>query len=71
MYFPTNFVDIDTNMWKSSYTNAIPVKENLSKNGFENMTYPKEVILTILHLYVEELSLSKIRNFIPKLASKF
>jgi len=33
-------------------------------DGFENMTYPKEIITKTLHLYVEGLSLSKVREFI-------
>lgn len=33
-------------------------------DGFEGMTYPKEIIAKVLHLYVEGLSLSKIRDYI-------
>ena len=36
----------------------------MERDGFENMTYPKEVITEALHLYVEGLSLSKIRDVI-------
>ena len=36
----------------------------VERDGFENMTYPKEIILKTLHLYAEGLSLSKIRDFI-------
>ena len=43
----------------------------IERDGFENMTYPKEIVTKTLHLYAEGLSLSKIRDFIYKLASKF
>ena len=33
-------------------------------DGFEGMTYPGELIVKVLHLYVEGLSLSKIRDYI-------
>jgi len=33
-------------------------------DGFEHMSYPKEIIVKVLHLFVEGLSLSKIRNYI-------
>ncbi|KXA92189.1 hypothetical protein AKJ65_07915 [candidate division MSBL1 archaeon SCGC-AAA259E19] len=33
----------------------------VERDGFEGKTYPKEVIVEALHLYVEGLSLSKIR----------
>ncbi len=33
-------------------------------DGFEGMTYPREIIAKTLHLYVEGLSLSKIRDYI-------
>ncbi|KAA0002895.1 MAG: IS6 family transposase [Thermoplasmata archaeon] len=36
----------------------------IERDGFENMTYPKEIITKVLHLYAEGLSLSKIRDFI-------
>jgi transposase-like protein len=36
----------------------------VERDGFEGMTYPKEVITEVLHLYVEGLSLSKIREVI-------
>ncbi len=36
----------------------------VERDGFEHMTYPKEIILKTLHLYAEGLSLSKIRDFI-------
>lgn len=39
-------------------------KRFVERDGFENMTYPKEIILKTLHLYAEGLSLSKIRDFI-------
>jgi len=35
----------------------------VDRDGFENRSYPKEVIAQVLHLYVEGLSLDKIRNF--------
>lgn len=36
----------------------------VERNGFENMTYPKEIIVLALHLFVEGLSLSKIREVV-------
>ncbi|RLF41481.1 MAG: hypothetical protein DRN12_03165 [Thermoplasmata archaeon] len=36
----------------------------VERDGFEKMSYPKEIILKTLHLYAEGLSLSKIRDFI-------
>jgi len=36
----------------------------VERDGFEGMSYPKEIILKTLHLYAEGLSLSKIRDFI-------
>jgi len=36
----------------------------VERDGFENMTYPKEIIVMALHLFVEGLSLSKIREFV-------
>lgn len=33
-------------------------------DGFEGMTYPKEIVVKVLHLFVEGLSLSKIRDYI-------
>jgi len=33
-------------------------------DGFQGMTYPKEIIVKALHLYAEGLSLSKIRDYI-------
>jgi len=33
-------------------------------DGFQCMTYPKEIIVKVLHLYIEGLSLSKIRDYI-------
>ena len=36
----------------------------IERDGFEYMTYPKEIIVKTLHLYAEGLSLSKIRDFI-------
>ena len=36
----------------------------VERDGFEHMSYPKEIILKTLHLYAEGLSLSKIRDFI-------
>ena len=36
----------------------------VERDGFEDMMYPKEVITEALHLYVEGLSLSKIRDVI-------
>jgi transposase-like protein len=36
----------------------------IEHDGFEDMTYPKEIIAKTLHLYVEGLSLSKVRNYI-------
>ena len=36
----------------------------VKRDGFEGMSYPKEIILKTLHLYAEGLSLSKIRDFI-------
>lgn len=36
----------------------------VERDGFEDMTYPKEVITEVLHLYVEGLSLSKIREVV-------
>lgn len=35
----------------------------VERDGFENRSYPKEIIAQVLHLYVEGLSLSKIREF--------
>ncbi|MEW5873542.1 MAG: hypothetical protein AB1894_30080 [Chloroflexota bacterium] len=35
----------------------------VERDGFENKSYPKRVIVQALHLYVEGLSLSKIRDF--------
>ena len=52
-------------MLQSSSTNAIHAKGDfVEHDGFENMTYPKEIITKTLHLYVEGLSLSKVREFI-------
>jgi len=36
----------------------------VERDGFEDMTYPKEIIVAVLHLFVEGLSLSKIREHI-------
>lgn len=36
----------------------------VERDGFEGMTYPKEIIVKVLHLYVDGLSLSKIRDYI-------
>ena len=36
----------------------------IQRDGFEGMTYPKELIVKVLHLYVEGLSLSKIRDYV-------
>lgn len=36
----------------------------VERDGFEDMTYPKEIIVMVLHLFVEGLSLSKIREFV-------
>jgi len=36
----------------------------VERDGFEGMTYPKEIIVAVLHLYVEGLSLSKTREHI-------
>jgi len=36
----------------------------VERDGFEGMTYPKEIIVAVLHLFVEGLSLSKIREHI-------
>lgn len=36
----------------------------VERDGFEGMTYPKAIISEVLHLYVEGLSLSKIREII-------
>ena len=36
----------------------------VERDGFEWMTYPKEIVVKALHLYAEGLSLSKIRNYI-------
>ncbi|MGC9061084.1 MAG: hypothetical protein ACP5JR_07650, partial [Thermoplasmata archaeon] len=35
----------------------------IEHDGFEGMTYPKEIIVKTLHLYAEGLSLSKIRDY--------
>ena len=35
----------------------------VERDGFEGMTYPKEIIAAVLHLFVEGLSLSKIREY--------
>jgi len=35
----------------------------VERDGFEGMTYPKEIIVAVLHLFVEGLSLSKIREY--------
>ena len=35
----------------------------VERDGFENKSYPKEIILQVLHLYVQGLSLSNIREF--------
>ncbi|MEW5980692.1 MAG: hypothetical protein AB1898_33400 [Acidobacteriota bacterium] len=35
----------------------------VERDGFEDMTYPKEIIVAVLHLFVEGLSLSKIRDY--------
>lgn len=35
----------------------------VERDGFEGKHYPKDVIVQALHLYVEGLSLSKIRDF--------
>ena len=36
----------------------------IERDGFEGMTYPKEIIALVLHLFVEGLSLSKIREVV-------
>lgn len=36
----------------------------IERDGFEGMTFPKEIICKALHLYAEGLSLSKIRDYI-------
>lgn len=36
----------------------------IEHDGFEGMTYPKEIIVKVIHLYIEGLSLSKIRDYI-------
>lgn len=36
----------------------------IEHDGFEGMSYPKEIIVKTLHLYAEGLSLSKVRNYI-------
>lgn len=36
----------------------------IERDGFEGMTYPKHIVVAVLHLYVEGLSLSKIREFV-------
>ena len=36
----------------------------IERDGFEDMTYPKEIIVLVLHLFVEGLSLSKIREVV-------
>ncbi len=36
----------------------------VERDGFEGRTYPKKVIAQALHLYVEGLSLFKIREFL-------
>ena len=36
----------------------------VERDGFEGMTYPKELIVKVLHLYIEGLSLSKVRDFV-------
>jgi len=51
-------------MWENSYTNVTCKRRFVERDDFENMTYPKEIILKTLHLYAEGLSLSKIRDFI-------
>ena len=35
----------------------------IERDGFEGMTYPKEIIVAVLYFFVEGLSLSKIREF--------
>ena len=35
----------------------------IERDGFEGMTYPKEIIVAVLHLFVEGLSLSEIREY--------
>lgn len=36
----------------------------VERDGFEDMVYPKEIIVLVLHLFVEGLSLSKIREVV-------
>jgi len=36
----------------------------IERDGFEYMTYPKEIVAKALHLYAEGLSLSKVRDYI-------
>jgi len=36
----------------------------VERDGFENRTYPGKIIALVLHLYVEGLSLSKIRKIV-------
>ena len=36
----------------------------IERDGFEDMVYPKEIIVLVLHLFVEGLSLSKIREIV-------
>ncbi len=36
----------------------------IERDGFEGMTYPKEIIVAVLYLFVEGLSLGSIREFI-------
>lgn len=38
----------------------------VERDGFENRTYPGEIIALVLHLYVEGLSLSKIREIVDQ-----
>ena len=38
-------------------------KRFVERDGFEGKHYPKDVIVQALHLYVDGLSLSKIRDF--------
>ena len=38
----------------------------VERDGFENRTYPGEIIALVLHLYVKGLSLSKIREIVDQ-----
>jgi transposase-like protein len=38
----------------------------VERDGFEGMTYPPKLIAKVLHLYVEGLSLSKIRDYVKQ-----